>query len=99
TSNVPPDHLPPALRDRFPACVHIDTVHSDALLRLPRKLREVASTSSVIEHAQRRVSVRSWHAFASLAERSGDEAFAARAVFGPRADDVLAALRVRQAGT
>jgi MoxR-like ATPase len=98
TSNVPPDQLSPALRDRFAACVHIDTVHAAALRTLPRHLRHVAANTAIVEHAQRRVSARAWHAFATLVERSGDEAFAARAVFGPRAADVLAALRVGLAG-
>jgi MoxR-like ATPase len=98
TSNVSPDQLPAALRDRFAACVHVDTVHVEALRQLPQALRDVAANTSVIEQAQRRVSVRSWHAFATLIKHCGDEAFAARAVFGPRAADVLAAMRVSRVG-
>jgi MoxR-like ATPase len=97
TMNGHPDEdLNPALRDRFPVCVHIDQVAPPALRRLPPDLQGVAQNSGIIPHAQRRVSVRVWNEFARLRGPLGDE-MAAAAVFGDRARTVLDHLKLASA--
>lgn len=96
TMNGDPDHLPAALRDRFPVCLEIDAVHPDALAALPPDLRAAAAATAVLPPA-RRLSVRAWLAFAELRPQV-DERTAAEAVFGrARAGDVLDALRLASA--
>jgi MoxR-like ATPase len=95
TSNAEADEdLEPALRDRFPVTIRIDRPHPGALSALPADVSHAARNSAGVDDPQRRVSVRSWSAFARLRDAFGDEALAAQAVFGARADDVLAALAV-----
>ncbi len=93
TSNAPPDALEPALRDRFPIAVRVESVHPAALAGLPAELREVAANSSLIDDPERRLSIRRWNCLASLIPQVGQE-MAAHAVFGERADDVLAGLKI-----
>jgi hypothetical protein len=94
TMNGHPDEdLNPALRDRFPVCIHIDEVAPPALLALPDDLREIACNSGIVEAAQRRISIRVWNEFARLREKVGAR-MAAAAVFGDRARMVLDHLKV-----
>ena len=94
TMNGHPDEdLNPALRDRFPVCIHVDQVAPPALDRLPAELRGVAQNSGVVSHAQRRISVRVWNEFARLRQGMGDD-MAASAVFGDRARTVLDHLKL-----
>ena len=95
TMNGDPEGLPPALRDRFPVAIEIDTVHPDAVALLPADVRQAARATAVLP-AERRVSVRSWTMFAELRAVIGSDG-AARAVFGRRATDVLSALRLASA--
>ena len=96
TMNGNPDHLPPALRDRFPVAIEIDAVHPGALAALPADIRGAASATALLP-PERRLSMRGWSAFANLRERVGDQT-AAEAVFGrARAGDVLDALRLAAA--
>lgn len=97
TMNGHPDEdLNPALRDRFPVCIHIDQVAPPALSRLPAELQDVAQNSGVVEHAQRRISIRVWNEFARLRAELGDQ-MAAAAVFGERARTVLDHLKLKVA--
>jgi hypothetical protein len=59
TDNLPPDGLPPALRDRFDSLLEIAEPHPSALARLSEPLREAARRSFSLGE-DRRVSVRSW---------------------------------------
>jgi MoxR-like ATPase len=93
TMNGDPSDLPPALADRFPATLEIDTVHPEALARLPHDLRGAAVGTSFTDESERRVSIRVWAEFARLREVFGED-MAARACFGHRAQEVLTALRV-----
>lgn len=94
TMNGHPDQdLNPALRDRFPVCIHIDQVAPPALAKLPEDLRHVAKNSGVVEHQQRRISVRAWNEFARLRERIGVEK-AAYCIFGERAKIVIDSLKL-----
>jgi MoxR-like ATPase len=93
TSNAPPEALEPALRDRFPIAIHVNTLHPAALASLPPELRELAANSSMIDDPERRVGFRSVLSFERLSHEIGRE-MAARAVFGERSGDVLAALRI-----
>ncbi len=97
TMNGHPDEdLTPALRDRFPVCVHVDQVAPEALRQLPDDLQGVAQNSGVIQHVQRRISVRAWNEFARLRPLLGDT-MAAAAVFGDRARTVLDHLKITRA--
>lgn len=98
TSNANPDELEPALRDRFPITIHIDRTHPDALARLDEDIRPVAMNLDLVTDPARWISVRSWYAFQALRRRDGDEVAAAFDVFGPRAADILAALKLARAG-
>jgi len=84
--------LPVALRDRFPVAIRIDQPHPDAVARLPFDLRGPAIAAADAD-PDRRVSIRAFFAFDQLRKKLGEER-AARIVFGPRASDVLDALRV-----
>lgn len=94
TLNGDPESLPPALRDRFPVAIQIDSVHPAALGALPKDL-QVAARATVALPGERRISIRAWKEFARLREAIGEEQ-AARAVFGGRAGDVLDALRLHR---
>jgi len=94
TMNGDPDvDLNPALRDRFPIAINIDRIAPDALLALPEDIRNVVYNCSVVKDAQRRISVRSWNEFARLREEH-NPTLAAKAVFGSRYSEVLAALNI-----
>jgi MoxR-like ATPase len=94
TMNGYPDQdLLPALRDRFPICIHIDEVAPPALAKLPRDLRNIAKNSGIVEAVQRRISIRAWNEFARLRETIGAP-MAAYCVFGDRAQVVLDHLKI-----
>ncbi len=96
TMNGQPDQdLIPALRDRFPVCIHIDEVAPPALARLPEDLRGIARNSGIIEAVQRRISIRVWNEFARLRTLIGDSK-AAECVFGERAAMVLDHLKLNK---
>lgn len=89
TMNGSPDELPDALQDRFTVRIEIDKPHPDAIAALPADLQAAARASAALE-GDRRVSIRSWRAFAQLRYDLGDEAMAALGVFGPvKAQDVV----------
>jgi len=96
TMNGSPDDLPLALRDRFPVAIPIAEAHPAAIGALPQDLQNAAKGTVVASDPARRLTLRSWLAFASLRTAIGDEA-AAQAVFNSRATDVLDALRIAQA--
>ena len=89
----PETDLPAALRDRFPVCVQITEAHPSGIDSLPCDLQAAAKGSVVAADPSRRLTLRSWLAFASLRTQIGPEA-AAQAVFQSRASDVLDALRI-----
>lgn len=92
TTNVEPEDLPFALRDRFDVVIHIDKPHPEALRRLPENLRNAAQAGTGLTD-DRKTSLRSWLAFTALREKTNDET-AAKAVFGTRYRDVLSAIKV-----
>jgi midasin (ATPase involved in ribosome maturation) len=85
--------LRPALRDRFPVVIAVDSIHPDALAALPEDLRNAAVGTTFVDEADRRVSVRVWVEFGRLRALVG-EPVAARACFGRRAEELLTVLRV-----
>jgi MoxR-like ATPase len=85
--------LPPALRDRFPVCITVESVHPAALAQLPEDLRAAAEKSTLAAEPERRTSIRVWLEFARLRKAIGAE-HAAVACFGERAGDVLNALKI-----
>lgn len=97
TMNGQPDEaLPPALRDRFPVCIHVEEAHPDAIASLPEDLRD-AARGTVAASGDRRITLRAWLAFAGLRDKVGMET-AALAVFGKdRARDVMSSLRIASA--
>lgn len=94
----PEQDLPPALRDRFPVCVEINEAHPQGLESLPQDLQAAARGTVLAKDPSRRVTLRSWLAFASLRERVGPDA-AAAAVFQARGKDIIDALQIASAGS
>jgi MoxR-like ATPase len=80
TDNSPPDDLPPALRDRFDAVLHIEEPHPEALAKLSAPLREVARRGFALDDP-RRVSLRGWFVLDRLRPELGLER-ACAVVFG-----------------
>jgi len=98
TMNGNPDHdLPAPLRDRFPVCIEINEAHPQGIATLPQDLQAAAKGSVVATDPARRLTLRTWLAFADLRTRIGADA-AAQAVFNSRAADVLDALKIAHAG-
>lgn len=92
--NGKPEDLPAAVRDRFSVAIEIDRPHPRALAALPDDLRAAASGTACHPDADRRISLRSWLAYAALRQTVPAE-MAAAAVFGPsRAADVLQSLAI-----
>lgn len=104
TMNVEPDDLPEALQDRFTVAVEITQPHPDAIKALPTDLRAAAKVSANLRN-DRRVSIRSWQAFAGLRKSlnkatKNPEHMAALSVFGPvRGQEVVDALTIARNGT
>ena len=97
----PKELLDPALQDRFPVSINIDKLHPDAVKELPQDVQRAAEKTALIENEERRISIRSWYAFAQLRLRlsksySQQEAqqLAATAVFNTRAQDAIDALAI-----
>lgn len=93
TMNGTPDDLDEPLQERWDAMFYIGEPHPNAILSLPRGLREVAKATATEQNPARRISVRTWKKFAALAERVGHED-AAFAAFGGRHEVVIDALRI-----
>lgn len=94
-NGVPSDYLDEAIRSRFPVTVEVEDIHPEALKQLPNDLREPAIASMAAEES-RRVTIRSWLAFAELRKSLGSET-AASAVFGKSASDILSTLCIQKA--
>jgi MoxR-like ATPase len=80
TANCPPEDLPPALRDRFDAVLHVVEPHPEALEKLSPPLREVARRGFALDDA-RRTSLRGWLTLDRLRHELGLER-ACAVVFG-----------------
>lgn len=93
TMNGSPDDLPEALRDRFKGVVHVDKVHPNALAALPEWMRGPAQDTTLAEQS-RRISVRSWLAFAEYLDAGVPQDAAIQLTFGEHADGVLDAVRI-----
>ena len=94
TMNGHPDQdLNPALRDRFPVCIHINEVAPEAILALPNDLQKIAVNSGIVKEEQRRISIRSWNEFGRLRETVGAE-LASQVIFGDRWRTVLDSLKI-----
>ncbi len=102
TMNGQPEDLPEALQDRLPVDIEITEINPEALMRLPKDLREPAASSAVQKGDQKTISIRMWLEFASLREKLpavvGDDAveIAAKAVFGDVYKDALNALTIAE---
>lgn len=90
TMNGTPDMLNPALADRFPVQINIDSVHPMALEVLSEDLRQLAGELAVVSD-ERRTSIRSWIEFDKLRKLYSPE-IAGQAVFGHLASEMLDAL-------
>jgi MoxR-like ATPase len=93
TMNGEPASLPEALADRFAVRILIDEPHPSAIASLPERMRLAAKQTCSLEDAERRISLRTWLAFAEIAERAGDER-AARLLFRERASVILDSLSI-----
>jgi MoxR-like ATPase len=96
TMNGRPDDLPEALQTRFPVRIEVLDPNPAAIASLPEDLQEAARGSCINPDPQLRITLRSWFEFAFLRGRIG-KAYAAEAVFGTRAADVLAGLTLASA--
>lgn len=90
TMNGTPDMLNPALADRFPVKINVDSVHPKALEVLSEDLRQLAGELAVAND-ERRTSIRSWIEFDKLRKKYNADV-AAQAVFGNKGEDMLVAL-------
>ena len=96
TTNGIPEDLPEALQDRFSVRIFVDKPHPAAVASLPEDLRVAATNAFSKEHG---LTFRNWKAFATLRDSIGVE-YAAKAVFGERAEVVLNTLRIgKKAGS
>jgi MoxR-like ATPase len=95
TMNGVPEHdLLAALRDRFPVAVAIEEPHPAAIEALPSDLQAAARGTVCATEPERRITLRSWLAFAAYRSEVGSEV-AAFAIFGAdRAADVLQSLAI-----
>lgn len=96
TMNGRPEDLPDALRDRFEVAIEVTEANPASILALPEDLRDAASNTVAVDDPTRRASIRSWKSYSKLRDGMGEE-FAAQAVFGSRAEDVLDSLRLAKA--
>lgn len=94
TMNGVPMDLPEALRDRFAVNVNILGPHVNAITSLPEDLQVLAMKFSVESNPQHRISFRQFKEFSLLRKNSGDPLLAAQAIFGGKADDLLAAINI-----
>jgi MoxR-like ATPase len=90
TNAVKLNDLPPALLDRFPVRININTPNPEAIELLPADLREIAN--GWISDATRRVSLRSFFTF-DQARKTLPIETAARLVFASHATAITEAVR------
>lgn len=95
TMNGTPDTLPDPLADRLAVRVCIDAPHPDAIAALPDRMQTAARETAACT-GDRYVSLRTWQALAELSAAVGDDV-AAEILFGNRAADIVAALRLASA--
>ena len=94
TMNGDPYHdLPEALHTRFGVKIFVDMINPVALEPFPKSWRPIISRMCLVRESERRTYLREWYAYWAI-RPAVNEQVAARAVFGPRAVDVLAALKV-----
>jgi MoxR-like ATPase len=97
TMNGNPDtDLLPALRDRFPVTINLDSIHPEAVKQLPEDLQTAARNTGLVPDPSRRMSIRLWAEFANLRPIVG-ESHAAQSIFGERAQQALNALQLARA--
>jgi MoxR-like ATPase len=92
TTNAPIEELPEAILNRFPVALEIKEANPVAIAQLPEDLRNAAAGSVMAEN-NRRISLRCWLEYAQLRGKIGHTS-AAAAIFGERAADVLAGLKL-----
>jgi hypothetical protein len=90
TTNGVPEDLPDALKDRLAVRIYVPTPHPEAIKSLPEDLQKPATKGFGKPESP---SFREWKAYASLREKIGNE-FAAKAVWGNRAETVLNTLKI-----
>lgn len=93
TMNGQPEDLGEALRDRFPMGCEIIEPNPNGIAALPDDLQDAARGTVCANDAERRITLRSWLAFAKYREVLGWEQ-AAFMVFGARSTDILNSLRI-----
>jgi MoxR-like ATPase len=88
TTNADPKSLPPALLDRFPIRLHVDSPSDGAFEALPADLRD-AARQTWEEHG-----FRAWLAVAQMREAGADFGLALRACFGDAAETLAEAISI-----
>lgn len=93
TMNGTPDELPEALADRFPVTVEVAKTHPNAVDSLPEEFRPLARKTVNLK-GERRISIRTWKAFADAWLKGVDVDIAGQATFAGRWSDVRDAILV-----
>lgn len=91
TMNGQPDELPEALADRFPVTVEVLKTNPEAVKSLPEEFQEIAA-KTVNMTDERRITIRTWKAFADAWMTGADIDVAGQATFGSRWTDVRDAI-------
>lgn len=89
TTNSPPSSLPPALKDRFPVKIHVDTVHPKAMEKFPEEWHKVIKDTTLVEDPEERVSLRAWTEFFALQDKGFSQETAATLIFADKADELI----------
>jgi len=97
TTNSPPSSLPPALKDRFPVKINVDTVHPKAMEKFPDEWHKVIKDTTLVEDPEERVSLRAWTEFFALQEKGFSEETAAKLIFDTKADELIDAVKLAKA--
>lgn len=92
TMNGRPEHLRDALRDRFPVMIEMVQPHPAAIAALPQDLRKFAAAATSPKAGPDRMSIRPIAAFAKLRLQLKNAELAAQAVWGKRAEAILASM-------
>lgn len=92
TMNGNPNELDPALRDRFPIKIEVDSVSPEALQSLSPDLRNLAANFTIAKDKARSKSIRSWAEFDRLRKKMPADK-AARLVFEKQDTQILDAIK------
>lgn len=91
TMNGTPDELPEALADRFPVSVEVVKTNPEAVKSLPQEFQAIAGKTVNLK-GDRRISIRTWKAFADAWLEGANIDIAGQATFGSKWTDIRDAI-------